>query len=279
MPEALKAILLGIVQGLTEFLPVSSSAHLVAAQRLLGLKEPGIALEIAAHVGTLIAILVVFMRPLARVVADGLKGVVLWLRRTPAETLRAEAPLFPTALAVAIGTIPAVCAGVLLEDRVKALFENLPATGALLCVTGLVLLATRYARKGRIEHVGPGRGLLIGVAQATALMPGISRSGATIAAGMFLEVERSEAAQFSFVLAVPALIGAPLYEVLQTLGRPEAAGAGAGALALVAGSSAVVGTICLVLLLRVVRGGKLHWFAAYCLPAGAAMLAAGLFMR
>ncbi len=284
MVDALIAVLLGAIQGLTEFLPVSSTAHLVAAQSVLDFQKPGIGIEIAAHVGTLVAIVVVFLRPLMRVVADGVRGLILWLRRTPPDAIRAEAPLFPTAVAVAVGTVPGVLAGVLLEAHVKAVFENLAATGSLLCVTGLALLATRHARTARIERVGPWRGLLIGIAQAVALLPGISRSGATIATGMFLGVKRGEAARFSFVLVVPALIGAPLYEIWRSRGATDATGAvGTSAtvpeLLLVAGTSAVVGTVCLVALLRVVRGGKLHWFAAYCLPVGAAMAVAGLLMR
>ncbi|MFO8006270.1 MAG: undecaprenyl-diphosphate phosphatase, partial [Candidatus Brocadiia bacterium] len=201
------AILLGCLQGVTEFLPVSSSAHLVAAQALLGAEEPGIYLEVSVHFGTLLAILVVFGRELVRVARDGVRGTWLWLHGAGAEELRRYAPRLRTAVAVVVGTLPAAFAGVLLGERVEAAFESVPTAGAFLMVTGFILLGSRLARPGRTEEPGAVRGLLVGIAQALALLPGISRSGSTIVAGRLLGMERAAAARFSFVLAVPALIG------------------------------------------------------------------------
>ncbi len=275
----LQAVLLGVLQGLTEFLPVSSSAHLVAAERLLGVEADGVLLEVSLHVGTLLAILVVFARELWAVARDGVAGAWMWLRGN-GDDIAQRAPLFPTALAVAVGTVPAACAGVVLEARIEGGFDSVPAAGALLMVTGLALLASRAARPGAVERVGVGRGLIVGVAQACALFPGVSRSGATIVTGLFCGLERRTAGRFAFVLAVPALAGAGLWELWQVLCGPPAAVQGAGlsmpALACGALAAALSGTACLLLLLRVVERGQLHWFAAYCLPVGAAMVALGL---
>jgi undecaprenyl-diphosphatase len=276
-----QAILLGLVQGLTEFLPVSSSAHLVAAQALLGANTPGVMLEVSLHFGTLLAILIVFQRALVKVARDGLVGTWLYARGARAEAVAEGAPQFPVALAVLVGSVPVAAAGVLLEEQVKRAFASPGTAGAFLCVTGLLLLATRKAPAPRTDRVGPVRGLAIGLAQAAALLPGISRSGATIAAGYFLGLERGAAARFSFMLAVPALIGAPLWEAYRAASAARAVAAPgtdplvhAGALAAGTLVAALVGTACLLVLMRVVERGRLHWFAAYCLPVGLLMMAA-----
>ncbi|MFW6189932.1 MAG: undecaprenyl-diphosphate phosphatase [Planctomycetota bacterium] len=271
-----QAILLGALQGLTEFLPVSSSAHLVAAQRFLDVRAPGILLEVALHFGTLVAIVLVLWRSLWRLVRDGLHGASLYARRADRARIAREAPLFGTAVAVVVGTLPAGLAGVLLGPMVERFFESLTAAGLFLICTGLLLLASRFAPRPVTSRVGPVRGLMIGAAQAFALLPGISRSGSTIAAGTLLGLNRDVAGRFSFLLAVPALIGAALVELVKE--RPMLSGDSAALAPLMWGvaAAAVTGVACLVLLLRLVRRGRLHWFAAYCIPAGLAMAAAGL---
>jgi undecaprenyl-diphosphatase len=188
--------------------------------------------------------------------------------------------MFGTALAIVVGTIPAALAGVLAEDAIAGLFANLTAAGVCLCVTGLILLGSRWAPAGTRTRVTVGRGLAIGLAQSLALLPGISRSGITIVAGRLAGLDRRLAGRFSFLLAVPALAGAAVLELIRTLpGEPGAAGDSlirAGALASGVLVSTLVGTVSLLLLLRVIERGRLHWFAAYCLPAGAAMLLAGV---
>jgi len=274
-----QAVLLGILQGLTEFLPVSSSAHLVAAQHLMKITEPPVVLDVALHMGTLLAVLVVLWRSIWRLAVDGVYGVYLTVRGTDRALVRERAPLLPTALAVVIGTVPAGLVGMLLQDRLEALFQNMVAAGAFLVCTGGLLLASRWAPQGTVERVGVGRGLLVGLAQALAPLPGISRSGITIVAGCYSGLRRDVAGRFSFLLAVPVMVGAGAMELLHhshktaTLAGESIAGWPLfwGVLA-----AAVVGTVCLVLLLRVVDRGRLHWFAAYCLPAGLAMMAIGL---
>ncbi len=279
--DTMHAILLGLLQGMTEFLPVSSSAHLVAAQALLRVDSPGAMVEVALHFGTLLSIMVVFGRPLCQIVRDGVLGGLVFLKSGSIRGAEERAPLFPTALAVAIGTIPVAVAGVAFEEAVERVFDSLWGAGACLCVTGLILLGSRAAPGARTDRVGPGRGLAVGLVQALALLPGISRSGITITAGCLLGVARGEAARFSFLLAVPALAGALVWKLRHGLqGALATASAGertlgAGVLASGTLVAALSGIVCLLLLLRVVERGRLHWFAAYCLPAGVLMMIAG----
>jgi len=271
-----QGIFLGLVQGLTEFLPVSSSAHLVAAQHLLKVQPPGVLVEVALHGGTLAAILLVLWRETAALAVDGLRGGLLCVRGAGRAAIAEQAPLFGTAVAVVVGTIPAALLGVVAGDAISGLFDSLAAAGACLCCTGLILLASRWAPAGTANCVTVGRGLAIGCAQAVALLPGISRSGITIVAGRLAGLDRRTAGRFSFLLAVPALAGAAVWETIRALpGEPVAGGEpliGTGALAAGVLVSALVGCVSLLALLRVIERGRLHWFAAYCLPAGAAML-------
>lgn len=269
------AILLGLVQGLTEFLPVSSSAHLVAAERLLGVQSAGVTLEVALHAGTLAAILLVLWRDVAEVVRDGLRGALLWVKGAGREARRSQAPLFGTAVAIVVGSVPVGLAGTLAGEAVGRAFGSLTIAGVCLFGTGLILLAVRLAAPEGVRQVGPGRGLAVGLAQVLALLPGISRSGVTIVAGRLVGLDRRTAGRFSFLLAAPALAGAAVWELVKT--RPQAATDAAdplmrtGALAAGVLVSALVGTCALMVLLRVIERGRLHWFAAYCLPAGALM--------
>jgi len=276
----LDAILLGLVQGLTEFLPVSSSAHLVAAQRLLGVQAPGVLLEVALHGGTLAAILLVLWRDVAALAADGVRGALLYARGAGREVVSARAPLFGMAVAIVVGTVPAALAGVLAGRAIAGLFDSMAAAGAFLCCTGLILLASRLAPAGAGGGLTVRRGLLVGLAQAVALLPGISRSGVTIVAGRLVGLDRRTAGRFSFLLAAPALAGAALWELARTLPTAQAEAGDplirAGALSTGVLVSALVGALSLVALLRLIERGRLHWFAAYCLPAGAAMMLAGL---
>jgi len=280
----LQHILLGLLQGVTEFLPVSSSAHLVAARTLLGVHASPLFLEVCLHFGTLVSILLVFRSEIWRLLADAVKGAVLLVRGMPQQELARQAPSFGMAAAIVAGTIPAAVVGLCCRDAIGAVFEgHLQLCGVLMMVTGLILLASRYAPQSSVSAVGPLRGLVIGMAQAVALLPGISRSGSTIVAGYFAGLERPLAARFSFLLGVPAMAGAMVlvagHYVLAEGGVSAhgAAGPGGSVAGLIGGTvaSAVAGAVCLVLLLRVIQRGKLHWFAAYCVPVGALLAALG----
>ena len=203
-----EAILLGTVQGLTEFLPVSSSAHLILARALLGLdaERLGMAFDVACHVGTLLAV-VVFFRTDLTAMAMALPGLFrrpLWPADQPGRQMRL----------IALGTLPVVAAGLLvaggLEDRLRT---PLVAAASLLVVAVLFLVVERVGSRTRDERgLTAGEAVLIGAAQALALVPGVSRSGATITAGMFMGLRREAAARFSFLLGVPAILAAAVHE-------------------------------------------------------------------
>jgi undecaprenyl-diphosphatase len=251
----LDAVVLGIVQGATEFLPVSSSGHLVIFQTILGVQAPGVVFEVAVHVATLASILVVYRTR----VADLALGAV---RREPA-ALRYVGLLV-------VATLPAAVVGLLWEDAVEALFENPVAPGVALIVTGFILWTSRRAM-GRATGSVPGWGaaLLIGVAQAFALVPGISRSGSTVVAALWVGVSPREAAAFSFLMAVPAIAGAAVLQVGE-LG----AGGGPGRTALVLGAlfAAVTGVLAIRTFIAMLARESFHLFAPYCWIAGALFL-------
>jgi undecaprenyl-diphosphatase len=163
--------------------------------------------------------------------------------------------------------------GLVLADAVSGTFESLVISGALLCATGVLLLSARFVPAPEATAVGPVRGLIIGVAQAAALLPGLSRSGITIVAARWLRVEGPAAARFSFLLAIPAVLGAA---VLKLAAESPVEGIRGAPLLAGAAASAVSGTVALLLLLRIVRSGRIHWFAAYCIPAGLLMAIVGL---
>ena len=282
MSELLKYVLLGLLQGVTEFLPVSSSGHLVVLERLLAVDvgSGGMLLEVCLHLGTLAAVLIVFWRDAWRLLADGLRGALLWVSGRRSEIAQ-QAPHFPTALAILVGSVPAAIVGALLKLTLDERIKDVRLAGAMLIVTGLLLLSVRRAQATSSAVVGPRKGLLIGIAQAFALLPGISRSGTTIVAGCLLGLPREAAARFSFLLAIPAMLGAGVLEIVLALGvqQPDGVTHSPPFFAIACGTvvAALTGWACLVLLFRVVRGGRLHWFAAYCLPAGVLFLALGLF--
>ena len=262
----LEALLLGLLQGATEFLPVSSSGHLVLAQAFMKLAGADVGFEILVHVATLLAVLICLRKDVARLIRGFFAGLRHGFRsgsgaRTDEERL---------ALAVIAGTIPAVVASLLFHSRIEAAFDQPRWTAGFLLITGAVLLATRLRRRGD-RSVGPGVGFLIGVAQAAALLPGISRSGLTISAAIFLGVPRQEAARFSFLLSIPAIGGAFLYTMASQPTGVFEVPAGPSAVAFLAALAS--GCVAILLLLRAVKRGRFELFGVYCLLAGAVALA------
>ncbi|MFH1680444.1 MAG: undecaprenyl-diphosphate phosphatase [Candidatus Eisenbacteria bacterium] len=247
---AAAAALLGLVQGLTEFFPVSSSGHLVLVQALLGVRPEGILLEVMLHVGTAGVVVAYYRRKVAELLRP----------RLDRETNRYR-------LAILVGLVPAGVVGILFEEPIERLFESAGSTLLALATTGLFLLATRFAPE-RDRGITLSIAFLIGVAQAVAILPGISRSGATITAALFLGVRRKDAAEFSFLVSVPAILGAAL------LTARDLGGAGGEASfllpALLGTLVAVVsGTLALRYLVRAVLGGWFHRFGWYCLALAA----------
>ena len=248
-------LLLGLLQGLAEFLPVSSSGHLVLAQRLLDLDPPGTALEGVLHLATLAAVLLYFRRDLLRLTRGALTG---------GEEERRYLGL------LVIGTLPIALAGYLARDALQGAFASPTLTGAMLLVTGLILaggsLAWARARRPRLCLRDA---LAVGIAQAAALLPGISRSGITISAGMASGLTPREAARFSFLLSLPAVAGAGALSLAEAnLAPGEAMGLALGGMAAL-GSGLLAIRFLLQLLLR----GRLWWFSLYCLAVGALSIA------
>lgn len=250
-----EAVLLGIVQGLTEFLPVSSSGHLALAQALMrGFEQPGVVFDVALHLGTVVAVVALEWRRVVQVVREG-TGVRL-------------------AAQLALGTVATVLVALPLRARAETAFASPPVVVVGLVATALLLLVGRSAQGTRdAATAGWGAVLFVGLAQGAAVMPGISRSGATIVAGMVSGLDRRWATDFSFILSVPAVLGATVVELWSYRAEVAAMGPGfapaalAGALA-----AALVGGAALVAVRRLVHGGRLHLFAYYLLPL--ALLAA-----
>jgi undecaprenyl-diphosphatase len=267
----IQAVVLGLIQGFTEFLPVSSSGHLVLAQKLFGLDGELLTFDIMVHFGTLLAVLAVFRRSVVSITLGTLKGLKAFVfDRTPLTQVYRDSHDVRMAAAIIIGTIPAVIIGLTLKDSIEALFDSVAPVLIALAVTGVVLLITFLVKKGE-RRIGILRGLIVGIAQTIAIIPGVSRSGSTISTALFLKVERREAGEFSFLLAVPAIAGATLLAV-----GDLSDGAGDFSLPVIllgVGSSFVSGYLSLLLLLRIIRKGKIGYFGYYCLAVSIAGLA------
>ena len=262
----LAAVLLGLVQAATEFLPVSSTAHLLVFGELLGqsLDDPRFrAFVTIIQSGTTLAVIAYFREPLRRLVAAGLASL---RRRRPLET--PESRLF---WYIGLGTLPAAVAGMLLEKRIEAL-GNWVIAGSLVAWALALLAAERLARHERaMAEVGARDAFLVGVGQALALVPGTSRSGSTIAAGMLLGLRREDAARFSFLLSVPIILGAGAYKLWKAL--PELRGEPAWRDATLAGTLVALAAGYLVIgwLLRWLHTHGTHLFIGWRLVAAAAV--------
>lgn len=255
--SVLEAILLGVVQGLTEFLPVSSSGHLVLGQALLGIRLPGVTFEVTVHLATLCAVLWVYRLRVGALARGALHG---------------ERASWVYIGLLVLASVPAGIVGVLARDWFESAFSRPVFAASMLVVTGFIVYSVRAtARRAEAPAPSPGQSLAIGVAQAAAILPGISRSGATVAMGTWRGVEPVAVAEFSFLMSVPAILGAGLLQ----LGDAGGAG-GPGSAALAAGfaSSLVAGVLAIRLFVRMLETGAFHRFAWYCWVAGSAYLVA-----
>jgi undecaprenyl-diphosphatase len=249
-----ESILLGFVQGATEFLPVSSSGHLVIVQALLAVDSPGIVFEVAVHLATLLSIVVAYRTRLSELGRQA-------LARDPG-ALRYMG-------LVILASVPAGIVGVLAKDQVEALFESPVVPGIGLLLTGVLLWSTRAALPRATGSVSSWKiALAIGVAQALAITPGVSRSGTTIVAALWLGVEAREAAAFSFMMALPAIAGAAVLQI------PELGGASLDWGVILAGSvvAGVVGVGAIWALVILLERRAFHAFAPYCWAAGSLFL-------
>ncbi len=277
--DILQAITLGVVQGLTEFLPVSSSGHLVLFQALLGMTEPALFFNVSVHVGTLAAVVIFFRRDLHAIAKALVRLTVgsLQARRWtwPADTRQAAACRL--AVLICIGSVPTAMIGLLFKQFADQIFASVLLVGILLLITGTLVWATR-----RIQTPGNGGkqmgafdALLVGTVQGLAVLPGISRSGATIATALFRGISRDNAARFSFLLSLPAIVGAEILS-LKDLGGADIA-AGWGAVAAGTAAAFIVGYLSLRWLVALIRKGRLFVFAPYCWLMGLAAIFAEFY--
>jgi undecaprenyl-diphosphatase len=294
----LQAFLLGILQGATEFLPVSSSGHLVLVPWLLGWVAPGLAFDAVVHWGTALAVVAYFWRDWVSLVVAVVRSLhELTLRRSrpsvaagrspageraPGSSAAAQpsqgSPDARLAWFVLLGTVPAAVIGWLLEDFFEGMFARPIAASAFLLVTAALLTTSeRLGRRTRdLDTLAWSDALLVGLAQALAIFPGISRSGATIAAGLGRGLRREPAARFSFLLATPIILGAGLFKVVDLA---QVGNLVTQVPTLFAGfvTSGVVGFACIYFLLRYLQRRRLYPFAVYCAAAGVACLIVALF--
>lgn len=268
MDDYLRAVALGLVQALTEFLPISSSGHLVLAGHVLGERANSLTFDVGLHVGTLVAVLGYFWREWVAIVTGGLGDIARHGARV--DRWRPHSRL---GLWIVLGTLPAVVAGFLFDAAIEEHLRQAWLVGTLLIVFALVLeLADRVPiRRASLEDVGPGNALAIGIAQAVALVPGVSRSGATISAARGLGFDRAVAARFSFLLSAPAVLGAATLKLSEAATGEEPVSW--GPMVLGAAVSAVAGAAVIHWLLGYLQAHGMRPFVVYRLVAGAAVLA------
>lgn len=257
----LEALLLGIVQGLTEFLPVSSSGHLVLGQALLGIDEPGVTFEVVVHLATLCAVLWVYRRRVGELLAGMVGG---------------QPEAWRYAMLIVLASVPAGLAGVFGRPFFEGAFGRPLLAAAMLIVTGAVVYTLRFSVAAAPDaDVDAPRGLSVGVAQAVAILPGISRSGSTVAVGVWMGVAPVRMAEFSFLLSVPAILGAGLLQLGHT---GEVASLGVTPLVAGFAAAATSGVIAIRLFVGMLRAGTFHHFAWYCWAVGCTYMIAALFV-
>ncbi|MFD1858579.1 undecaprenyl-diphosphate phosphatase [Aeromicrobium camelliae] len=241
--DLLRSVVLGLLQGLTEFLPISSSAHLAIFPQLFGWGDPGAAYTAVVQIGTELAVVLYFWRDIWTIGSG-------WVRGLFSADARREPP-WRTGWFIIIGSLPIVILGLLLEDLIDREFRSLWVIATTLIVLGVVLgLAERFGRKNRaIDQLTPRHAVLFGMAQAAAIVPGVSRSGATISMGLFLGYERQAATRYAFLLAIPAVVGAGVYKLKDIPGGENAYGT----------MPTIVGTV----VAFVVGLAVIHWLLRY----------------
>ncbi len=251
--ELIKSIVLGIIQGLTEFLPVSSSGHLVIAEHFMRFDKPDMSFDVLLHFGTLLAILLYFRNDIINL----LKSL------NPSAKGEAVKDNRRVLLYLIIGTIPIGLVGVLLKDPIEGLFSNPMVAATMLFFTGAIVLVSDLVRSRGIEmgKMGILRCILIGIGQALAIVPGISRSGMTISSGLFAGLKRDDAARYAFLLAIPAILGATVLDIgaLFEIEPHYIVRYIAGTIAAFGSGYAVIS-----LLLSMVRKQKMKYFSFYC---------------
>ncbi|MGV8172514.1 MAG: undecaprenyl-diphosphate phosphatase, partial [Candidatus Woesearchaeota archaeon] len=248
--DIFQAIILGIVQGITEWLPISSKSHLIIMQRLFGITQPAI-FDLILHLGSLLVIFVVFWKDIKELVIGVLNG-------------KRESLMM--ALFIVIATIPIVIVGFLFEDVVTSSRDSLYVLGFGFLFTALMIFLSQYPRV-KSKGLNFWNSLIIGIGEMIALFPGVSRSGTTISTGMILGIKKDVVAKFSFIMFIPAIVGATILE-FKDVGQIE----NFGALAIGTIVTVIVGYLSLKLLLNIIKNDKFKWFSIYCLLLGVIVL-------
>jgi len=242
--DIFQAIFLGVVQGITEFLPVSSSGHLVIFQKLFGFSEAPVAFDTLVHFGTLVALLFFFWKDIKKILKD--KKLILLL---------------------IIGTIPVVIVGFLLQEKIEAIFNSLLLVGVSFLITAIILFLTQFVKNSQknIKEVGIKDAIIIGLFQALSILPGVSRSGSTISGSLFCNIKKEDAFNFSFYLGMIAIFGATVLQIpaISSFNSNEAMEGFLGFL-----FAAVIGFFALKFFKKTVIQGKLHYFGIYCAILG-----------
>lgn len=272
MSEFLKVLLLSVLQGVAEFLPISSSGHLVAAKTFLGIESEGVSLELALHAGTLVSVCIFY---------------VSILRTLFLKAIKAERAAWRYLGAILVSMVPAGLVYVLLDDWIESAFETIQFVGPALILTGILLLTTRRGESGvkaaddavvDVPSMSVWTALWMGIGQAVAMLPGVSRSGTTIWVARLCRVPAPDAARFSFLMSVPVIGGACFLKGVKALvgGAEEAAAEAAAVPGWVLGVgalvAAVVGYASLCLLVRLLNRGRFWIFGLYCLAVGLAIV-------
>ena len=262
----IQALILGIIQGLTEYLPVSSSGHLAIGQALFGMNDgaDNLAFTVTVHVATVLSTLVILWREVLWLIA----GLFKWELNDETRYV----------LNIVVSMIPVGIVGVFFKDKVEAVFgSGLVIVGICLLVTSLLLTFSYYAKPRQKENISMKDAFIIGLAQACAVLPGLSRSGSTIATGLLLGNKKEKLAQFSFLMVIPPILGEAFLDLLK-MGKGEAVMGGIETLPLLVGFLAafVSGCFACKWMIDIVKRGKLIYFGIYCARAGAVTLIWGL---
>ena len=273
--DIIQAIIIGLVQGLTEFLPVSSSAHLIFAQQALGVADVGLAFDVLLHVGTLVAVIVYFFNDIVNMI----KGFLLSLVDLKDGNFMGELkkdPYKKLAWLTILATIPIGIVGVLFNDIVESMFQGLTVPAFLLLITGCLLYLSQRMNSGRIDvrNITLKEALIMGCGQALAILPGLSRSGTTIAAGLFAGLDKEFAAKCSFILSIPAILGAAVFQLKDLSGGSIEIGACIAGFVV----AAISGYLAISFLLKIVREKSLDIFAYYCWIVGIIVLVGSLIL-
>ena len=276
--ELLKAIILGLIQGIAEFLPISSSGHLAIFKNVLGFDtDTGLLFDVLLHLGTLAAVFVVFYKDIWELIKEGFaiigqffKSVFGCLFKKAKWQPVVTTPYRRFVMMVIVSTIPTGIMGILLEDAINAASATLIVPGILLLINGIQLLISDRLPDGKLTEADApyGKAAIVGIAQGVATFPGISRSGTTITACLACGFKREFAVKYSFIMSIPAILGALVLELFdfstEMLSGSDMVNYLAGTLV-----SAVVGYVCIKTMLVIVRGKKFKYFAYYCFAMGA----------